>query len=101
MHWAEVRVREASINARAVLVGHNLSSAHRDKRTSQGDLKLTLALARVARGLRLSVSNAWSGFPGEAIDRVRIRQLAGKGKDGYFALLTLRSGLSGHAITTH
>ena len=69
MHWAEVRVREASINARAVLVGHNLSSARRDKRTSQGDLKLTLALARVARGLRLSVSvtNAWSGFPGEAL----------------------------------
>ena len=67
MHWAEVRVREASINARAVLVGHNLSSARRDKRTSQGDLKLTLALARAARGLRLSVTNAWSGLPGEAI----------------------------------
>ena len=100
MHWAEVRVRRASINARAVLVGHNLSSAHRDKRTSQGDLKLTLALARAAGGLRLSVSNAWSGLPGRGA-RVRIRQLAGKGKDGYFALLTLRSGLSGHVTTTH
>lgn len=100
MHWAEVRVREASINARAVLVGHNLSSARRDKRISQGDLKLTLTLARADRGLRLSVSNAWSGFPARGDDRVRIRQLAGKGKDGYFALLKLRSGLSGHVITT-
>ena len=63
MHWAEVRVREASINARAVLVGHNLSSARRDKRTSQGDLKLTLALARAARGLRLSVLNGSVGLP--------------------------------------
>ena len=67
MHWAEVRVDEASINARAVLVGHNLSSARRDKRISQGDLKLTLTLARADRGLRLSVSNAWSGFPAEAM----------------------------------
>ena len=66
MHWAEVRVREASINARAVLVGHNLSSARRDNRTSQGDLKLTLALARAARGVRLSVSNDPAGQPGGA-----------------------------------
>jgi hypothetical protein len=67
VHKAEVRVREASINARAVLVGHNLSSAHRDKRTSQGDIKLTLALARAVRGLRLSLSNAASGLPGTAL----------------------------------
>ena len=62
MHGAEVRVREASINARAVLVGHDLSSARRDNRISQGDLKLTLALARAARGLRLSVLNEPAGW---------------------------------------
>ena len=67
MHRAEVRVGEASINARAVLVGHNLSSAHRDKRTSQGDLKLTLALARAARGLRLSVLIDPVGDPAGAL----------------------------------
>jgi len=64
VHWAEVRVRQASVNARDVLVGHNLSSARRDKRTSQGDLKLTLALARAARGVRLSVSNDPVAFTG-------------------------------------
>ena len=62
MHGSEVRVRGASINASDVLVGHNLS-ARRDKRTSQGDLKLTLALARAAGGLRLSVLNGPVGFP--------------------------------------
>jgi hypothetical protein len=53
---AEVRVRQASINARDVLFGHDLP-ARRDNRTSQGDLELTLALARALRGVRLSVSN--------------------------------------------
>ena len=56
MHWAEVRVRGASINARNVLLGRYLS-ARRDNRTSQGDLELTLALDRAVGGLRLSVSN--------------------------------------------
>ena len=65
MHGSEVRVRGASINASDVLVGHNLS-ARRDKRTSQGDLKLTLALARAAGGLRLSVLNGPVGFPAGA-----------------------------------
>jgi hypothetical protein len=53
---AEVRVREASINARNVLFGNDLS-ARRDNRTSLGDLELTLALDRAVGGLRLSVSN--------------------------------------------
>ena len=56
MHLAQVRVHEASINARNVLFGNDLS-ARRDNRTSQGDLELTLALARAIRGVRLSVSN--------------------------------------------
>jgi hypothetical protein len=53
---AEVRVNEASINARHVLLGHDLSACS-DNRTSRGDLELTRTLARVLRGLRLSVSN--------------------------------------------
>jgi len=53
---SEVRVRQASINARDVLFGRDLP-ARRDNRTSQGDLELTLALARALRGVRLSVSN--------------------------------------------
>ena len=56
MRGAEVRVRPASINARDVLFGHHLL-ARLDNRTSQGDLELTLALARALWGLRLSVSN--------------------------------------------
>ena len=53
---AAVRVRQASINARDVLFGHDLPARH-DNRTSQGDLELTLALARALGGMRLSVSN--------------------------------------------
>ncbi len=56
MIGAEVRVRQASINARDVLFGHHLPARH-DNRTSQGDLELTLAPARALRGVRLSVSN--------------------------------------------
>ena len=56
MIGAEVRVRLASINARDVLFGYDLPARH-DNRTSQGDLELTLALARALRGVRLSVSN--------------------------------------------
>ena len=56
MHKAEVRVDEASINARCVLL-RPYRFARSDNRTSQGDLKHTLALARAVGGLRLSVSN--------------------------------------------
>jgi hypothetical protein len=56
VHKAEVRVGEASINARYVLF-RPYRFARSDNRTSQGDLKLTLAPARAVRGLRLSVSN--------------------------------------------
>jgi len=56
VHGSEVRVHKASINARNVLFGNDLS-ARRDNRTSQGDLELTLALDRAVGGLRLSVSN--------------------------------------------
>jgi hypothetical protein len=65
VHGAEVRVREASINARDVLFGHSLS-VRRDNRTSQGDLKLTLTLARAAGGLRLSVLSEPAGSPAGA-----------------------------------
>lgn len=56
MHGSEVRVHEASINARNVLSGNDLS-ARSDNRTSRGDLELTLTLDRAVGGLRLSVSN--------------------------------------------
>ena len=56
MHKAEVRVGEASINARHVLL-RPYRFARGDNRISQGDLKHTLALARAVGGLRLSVSN--------------------------------------------
>ena len=56
MHKAEVRVGEASINARYVLL-RPYRFARSDNRISQGDLKHTLALARAVGGLRLSVSN--------------------------------------------
>ena len=55
MHWAAVRVDEASINARYVLFGPDLSA--RCDRTSQGDLKLARILDRAPGDVRLSVSN--------------------------------------------
>jgi hypothetical protein len=56
VHKAEVRVDEASINARYVLL-RPYRFARSDNRISQGDLKHTLALDRAVGGLRLSVSN--------------------------------------------
>jgi len=74
---AEVRVRQASINARDVLFGHDLS-ARRDNRTSQGDLELTLTLARALRGARLSVSNepavTAAGAFGSGSDNLRAKR---------------------------
>ena len=55
MHWAAVRVDEASSNARHVLFGKFLSA--RCDRTSQGDLKLARVLARPPWDMRLSGSN--------------------------------------------
>ena len=56
MHWAAVRVDEASIiNARDVLFGRDLPA--RCDRTSQGDLKLARILDRAPGDVRLSVSN--------------------------------------------
>jgi hypothetical protein len=56
VHKAEVRVGEASINARYVLL-RPYRFARCDNRISQGDLKLTLAPDRAVGGLRLSLSN--------------------------------------------
>ena len=49
MHWAEVRVHEASINARYVLFGPHLSA--RCDRISQGDLKLARILETERKGM--------------------------------------------------
>jgi hypothetical protein len=49
VHWAEVRVHAASINARHVLFGPYLSA--RCDRISQGDLKLARILETERKGM--------------------------------------------------
>ena len=86
MHWAAVRVDEASINARYVLFGPYLSA--RCDRISQGDLKLARILKTERKGMCVCQYQRAGGMNLRSV-RVRIRQLvAGKLKDGYFALLT-------------
>jgi hypothetical protein len=99
VHWAEVRVHAASINARHVLFGPYLSA--RCDRISQGDSKLARILETERKGMCVCQYETSRRPQDHRSVRVRIRQLvAGKVKDGYFALLTLRTGLSGHVTTT-
>jgi len=97
VHWAEVRVDEASINARHVLFGPHLSA--RCDRISQGDLKLARILETERKGMCVCQyeTSRWDGPPERSGP---VRQLAGNEKDGYFAVLTFRSGLSEHVTTT-
>ena len=77
MHWAAVRVGEASINARTVLFGRYLfGTAHR---ISQGDLERRAAAALGQRHVRLSVSNeplvdVAAGAFGSGFDRLRVKR---------------------------
>ena len=87
MHKAEVRVGEASINARYVLL-RPYRSARRDNRISQGDLKLTLAPDRAVGGLRLSLSNEPVGRTAGAFGSVS-GGLRAKGKTATLQCLRL------------
>jgi len=56
-------------------------------RISQGDLKLARILETERQGMCVCQYQRAGGLDRRSV-RVRIRQLAGKVKDGYFALLT-------------
>ncbi len=66
MRGAAVRVREASVDARGVLLWFALN-ARCDYRISQGDIKATGASARVSDVARSLVINGTAAHPAEAV----------------------------------
>jgi hypothetical protein len=91
--WAAVRVNEASMKARLVLLGHYRSA--RCDTTSQGDLKLTRIPDRAPGDVRLSVSNepvvTTAGAFGSGSDNLRAMR-----KTATLHCSCFGAGLSGH-----
>ena len=60
MHWAEVRVQQAIIDAHGVQCRRS-ASARRNHRTTQGDLKIERASAQEAARARIACMNEHVG----------------------------------------
>ena len=98
MHWAEVRVGQAFIDAHGEPCRRS-ASARRNHRTTLGDIKVERASARQAARVRIACMNEHTGgMAGMA--RGRVRHLAGRDKASYFALLTIGSDFSGKVTAT-